>query len=130
MVSDPKTTPYKVPVSTRLRKTLDALPENDPYYFSHRRQAVKPRDHRGSVQGMLERACKAARVPYGRAKGGLTFHALRHTGATRLAEAGVSMRVIQEIGGWRSLRQLERYVSPSDREKKQAVDLIAVGRAG
>jgi integrase len=99
VVEDSKVKPYKVPVSSRLRKALDQLPIHRPFYFAHRRSATRARDHRGNVQAMLERACQKAGIPYGRKRNGLTFHGLRHTGATRLAEAGVSMRTIQEIGG-------------------------------
>lgn len=124
VVVDPKVKPYKVPVSSRLRKALDRLPDRGPYYFGHRRAAKKTRDYRGSVQSMLERACVKADIPYGRAAGGLTFHALRHTGATRLVERGVSLRIIQELGGWQSLRQLERYAHPNEAAKMAAVELI------
>lgn len=125
LVVDPKVEPYRVPVSKRLRKALDGLPKAGPYYFQHRRQAKNPRDYRGSVQDMLEAACKAAGIPYGRGSG-ITFHALRHTGTTRLVEAGVPLRVVQELGGWKSMRQLERYAHPTDDAKQQAVELIGV----
>ena len=92
LVVDPKVRPYQVPVSARLRKALDALPQTGPskiYYFGHRRQAAHARDFRSSVKSMLKRACERAGIPYGRKVGGMTFHGLRHTGATRLVEAGV-----------------------------------------
>jgi integrase len=124
IVEDPKVHPYKVPVSSRLRLALDALPNAGPYFFAHRRTAENPRDHRGAMQAVLERACQRAGVTYGRRRRGLTFHGLRHTGATRLAEAGVSLRVIQELGGWRSLRQIERYAHPTEAAKRHAVECI------
>lgn len=124
VVEDPKTKPYKVPVSSRLRAALDSVRGKDPYYFAHRRVAKNARDYRSSLRQMLERACRKAHIPFGRAEHGLTFHALRHTGTTRLVERGVSLRVIQEIGGWSSLRQLERYAHPGERAKRAAVELI------
>lgn len=124
LVVDPKVDPYRVPVSSRLRKALDGLPVQGPYYFAHRRRAKQVRDYRSSVKQMLERACEAANIPYGRKAGGLTFHGLRHTAATRLAEQGVSLRLIQELGGWKSLRQLERYAHPSEPAKQAAVEAI------
>lgn len=123
VVEDPKIKPYRVPISSRLRKALDGLPKTSPYYFSHRRCAEKPRDYKSSVKSMLKRACSRAHIAYGRGKG-ITFHSLRHTGATRLVDAGVSIRVIQELGGWQSLRQLERYTHPSEATKAAAVELI------
>src|SRR5215468_6111854 len=34
---------------------------------------------------------------------GVTWHALRHTFASRLVAAGVDLRTVQELGGWRTL---------------------------
>src|SRR5262249_44439436 len=48
-------------------------------------------------------ACRAA----GLAK--VVPHTLRHTFATRLIEAGVDLRTVQELGGWSNLAMLERY---------------------
>ena len=134
-VIDPKmVTPYQVPVSARLRAALDALPDAGPYYFAHRRQAKQARDHRGSVGDMLEAGCLKAGIPYGRPRPtpkhptppiGLTFHGLRHTAASRLVERGVHLRVVQELGGWKSLRQLERYAHPTEAAKRAAVASIS-----
>lgn len=75
---------------------------------------------------MLEKGCKAAGIPYGRKADGLTFHALRHTATTRLVEAGVPLRIVQELGGWKSMRQLERYAHPSEAAKTAAVEAISL----
>lgn len=126
LVVDPKTEPYKVPVSARLREALADVPQAGPYYFPQRRKALRPRDYRSSVRKMLQYACEKAspQIPYGRKSGGITFHALRHTGTTRMVEAGVSLRIVQEIGGWKSLRQLERYAHPTEEAKRAAVATI------
>ena len=55
----------------------------------------------------------------------VSHHTLRHTGASIMEAAGVSLRAIQEIGGWTSLRMLERYAHPRDAEKRKAVNLMA-----
>lgn len=137
VVVDPKVAPYQVPVSARLRAALDVVPKAGPYYFPQRRRAKNPRDYRGSVKAMLKAACTAADIPYGRPRQrpgqppppiGLTFHGLRHTAASRLVDAGVSLRIIQELGGWKSLRQLERYAHPTESSKRQAVEQIGAER--
>jgi len=128
-VLNPKTgESYQVPVSKRLRRALDRVPKAGPFYFPHRRKAENPRDYRSGLKQLLERACAACRPPitFGRKIGGLTFHALRHTGASRMVAAGVDLRTVQEIGGWTSLRQLSRYAHPTDQAKRRAVE--AVGR--
>jgi integrase len=128
-VLNPKTgKPYQVPVSRRLREALKGVPRRGEYIFWHRRQAEHERDWRRAVGHMLERAGKAARprIRIGRGREGLTFHALRHTGTTRMVAAGVDLRTIQELGGWSSLRQLVRYAHPTTAAKRAAVE--AVGR--
>ena len=46
-----------------------------------------------------------------------TMHSLRHTGAAMLIKAGVSLLVVQKLGGWKSLDMLSRvysHLSPLD----------------
>lgn len=52
---------------------------------------------------------------------GVSHHTFRHTGASVMVEKGVSFRTVQEIGGWGSLRMVERYAHPTDAEKLRAV---------
>ncbi len=52
---------------------------------------------------------------------GVSHHVLRHTGATVMVSAGVSLRAVQTIGGWSSLRMVERYAHVDDAELARAV---------
>jgi integrase len=124
-VVHPKTgSTYKVPISQRLKAALASLPKKGAYVFWHRRQAETPRNQANSLKQMLEDGCRRAKVSYGRGQG-ITFHSLRHTGATRMLAAGVDIRTVQEIGGWKSLRSLLRYLHP--RATRAAVDTIGAG---
>lgn len=120
VVGDSKTGQYEVPISKRLRLALDALPKSGDLFF--RRQ-------RGSVAQMFERACIRAGIRYGRTKSGITFHGLRHTGASRMVERGADLRTVMEIGGWKSLRQLSRYTHPTDAIRCAAVELVSTPRS-
>jgi len=124
---DPKQSrPYAVPVSTRLRQALDKLPRNGPYIFQRRRQAEP--GHRGHVYRIaLERACKAARLPYGRKKGGITFHwATRRSGATLMLQRGAELKAVQAIGNWKHPTiMLEIYAESTSREARRAVELVS-----
>lgn len=106
-VADPKAGGgFEVPISRRARKALDALYKVSPtsiYIFARRRVAEKERDRRGVIRKMLATACAAADVPYGRAKGGITFHwATRRTGATRMLTNGVDPGTAQKLGRWKT----------------------------
>jgi integrase len=128
-VLNPKTgDSYKVPLSSRARAALDTLTRKGLHVFWHRRLAKNARDWRGSVEFMFARACKAAGVPYGLGRG-VTFHGLRHTGASRMVENGTDLRTVQDIGGWKNLRQLSRYTHPTDSAKQRAVEQIGGGKS-
>ena len=59
----------------------------------------------------------------GKAKlSGVTPHTLRHTFASRLGMAGVDPRTIQELGGWKELKMVERYSHLSPKHKAEAVE--------
>ncbi len=48
---------------------------------------------------------------------GLTFHGLRYTAATNLAEAGCSLKEIAAITGHKSLGMIEKYTREADQKK-------------
>ena len=60
---------------------------------------------------------------------GVTWHALRHTFASRLAAAGVDLRTIQELGGWRTLSMVQRYAHLSPGHLNAAVEKIVAAPA-
>lgn len=55
-----------------------------------------------------------------------SHHAFRHTGITRMLDAGVSTNAIKDLAGWGSLRQLARYGHVSDAEMARAAMINAV----
>ena len=55
---------------------------------------------------------------------GVTHHVLRHTGASAMVAAGISLRVVQDIAGWSTLRILERCAHPSGAEMSRAVRVL------
>lgn len=56
---------------------------------------------------------------------GVTWHTLRHTFASRLVAAGVDLRSVQELGGWRTLSMVQRYAHLSPGRLVAAVEKIA-----
>lgn len=128
-IVDPKNgRQLEVPISTRLRAALDAVPTDptgSPYVFWHRRVAKNPRDWPSSVRQMLESACKRAGVPYGRVNQAITFHAAtRRTAASRMLARGADIETVRSLGGWRDLRSVQDYVIAEDDNRKRAIALI------
>jgi len=61
----------------------------------------------------------------GVARGGL--HMLRHTWATRQAEAGTPVPVLKDMGGWRDWRSMAAYQHVGDEAQRQAAQRVAFG---
>src|SRR5262249_20590659 len=75
--------------------------------------------------GDLKEAWEAAKK-----RAGVTcrFHDLRHTGCTRMLEAGVPFSVVGEIMGWRAstaVRMAKRYGHIGHSARREAVDKLA-----
>lgn len=121
--------PYDVPLSRRARAALDTqlatLPEDEPYIFPKRWDKRGGAISVNTVWRIFHKLCAKADVPVGRKVRGVTFHALRHTGATRMLENKVNPIAVMEIGGWTDIRQLTRYGHTTDRTKRAAVNAIA-----
>lgn len=111
-IHDPKAAPYVVPVSTRLRAALDALERRSPYVFAQHARTAQGPPSAAKVTQMFRFGCYAAGLHYGRPDG-LTWHALRHTGATRALAAGASVRDLMALGGWRDMKSMARYTRPT-----------------
>lgn len=119
LFSDTKVDIVRIPISARLRKALDARPKKGPFYFPS--FAGRWNHH---AEEMFIATCKKAKVKTGRAKGGVSFHCLRHTGASRMLAAGIDVKTVMEIGGWKNLKVMERYLHPTEARKVEAVNSI------
>lgn len=123
-IVDPKTgEPYKVPASERLQQALKTLTPKDGWYFARKyRKSWHPITENTGFR-LFADLCKRASVNRGRKSGGVTFHGLRHTGATRALKATKATAVMR-LGGWSSLRQLVRYDHPDDPDMIRGVEAI------
>jgi hypothetical protein len=106
----------RVPLTPELRAELVAHAHRKGYIFGQGREGKPPRQEAISVAlGRLMRSIGLDDV---------THHVLRHTGASAMVAAGISLRVVQDIGGWSTLRMLERYAHPSGPEMSRAVRVL------
>ena len=52
------------------------------------------------------------------------WHCNRHTFASRLVMAGVDLRTVQELGGWRSLAMVQKYAHLAPEHRLAAVEAL------
>jgi integrase len=55
---------------------------------------------------------------------GYTWHCNRHTFASRLVMAGVDLRTVQVLGGWRTLAMVQRYSHLAPDHLRDAVERL------
>src|ERR1051325_10779725 len=107
----------KVPLTAELREELLKRSHSSGFIFGQGEKGVPPTQALITVQ--FGRLMKRIGL------NGVSHHVLRHTGASAMVAAGISLRVVQEIGGWTSLRMLERYAHPTGDEMAKAVRVLA-----
>ncbi len=112
----------KVPLTPELRTDLLKRAHKSGYVFGQGEKGEPPTQATVSVAyGRLMRRIGLSDVSH---------HVLRHTGASAMVAVGVSLCVVQEIGGWTSLRMLERYTHPTGEEMQRAVTVLSQQRTG
>ena len=113
----------RIPLTPTLRTDLIARTHRSGWVFGQDRYGGRP-----PKQGAVSIAF--CRVMHGLGLHDASHHTLRHTGTSAMVAAGVSLRVVQEIGGWTSLRMLERYAHPTGSELRQAVRTLSEHTTG
>ena len=112
----------KVPVPAELRGLLLARCHDSGAVFGRGDDGAAPTAAMISVS--FARWMKLLKLP------GVSHHVGRHTGASNMLRDGVSPRAVQLIGGWTSLRMVERYCHVTDDELHKAVSLASQHTAG
>jgi integrase len=81
----------------------------------------QPERHIADVKNAFRRAVRLAGIEW------ITFHQLRHTFCSRLADAGVPLPVIQKLAGHASVTMTSEYTHPADELKQRAVEVLITG---
>ncbi len=100
-----------VPMNETIKILLQGLPKTSEYVFPSPKTGGRVMD----VGRQFERAVKEAGLSNFR------FHDLRHTAATRMADAGVDPFTLAYIFGWSDIRMAMRYTHATNATMKQAV---------
>jgi integrase/recombinase XerD len=108
-----------IPVIEDLRRLLvEYYPlAGDDYLFPGRSDGHISED---SASRILRGACKQAGII------GASTHSFRRTALTQMSNAGIPLRVIQEISGHRNLEQLQRYLEVTDEQVLGAAASLAM----
>lgn len=101
-----------VPLAAPARAVLESLSYRKGVVFRYKEQGIK------DVKRSFKTACREADIT------GLRFHDLRHTFATRLAQAGVDVATMSKVLGHHSLIMTQRYVHPGLNGMKRAVEVF------
>jgi integrase/recombinase XerC len=109
---------YRLPTTATRRSPtggLAAWPPNAPLFVGTKGERIT----RGTLQYRVLRAFKKAGIDGQRARGALV-HGLRHTFATELANAEVSVYALMTLLGHESMSTSQRYVTAAGSENRQA----------
>jgi integrase len=121
--------PLVVPIGDQLRAILlDARTRGDArgnartsdFVVTYRGRPVR------SIRDGLRLAAARARLTYGRGRdNGLTFHTLRHTAATLLAELGLQEALRKEVMGHRDITTTQRYTHIRPLPQRAAIEALS-----
>ena len=108
-----------IPVIEDLRQLLtNYYPiRGDVYLFPGRSNGHLAED---SAARILREACKQVGII------GVSTHSFRRTALTQMSNAGIPLRVIQEISGHRNLEELQKYLEVSDSQVLGAAASLAM----
>lgn len=102
----------KIPLNRKAWDMLINRPKDGIFVFDNAGQPF------GSVKRSFNTALKKAGIGYCR------FHDLRHTFATKLVLAGVSLPEVMELLGHSTIEMTMRYSHPTSDSKRRAVELL------
>lgn len=113
-----------IPVIEDLRIRLSAYtPRTDsPYLFpgNEGHSRADTHLHRDSAIWLLNQACKRTGIE------GVSTHSFRRTALTQMSNAGIPLRVIQEISGHRTLDELYKYLEVKPEQVRGAIASLAM----
>lgn len=115
----PRTIPMTARVRSELLEVIQGRAEGP--VFSSARTGINLVE----IKKGFKRACELASIPHGQNKpSGLTFHDLRHTFATRLAERGVGETARMALLGQSSTKMVRRYSHATPEAMAEAVSRL------
>ena len=111
-----------IPVINELRYWLlqYPLPHYQSYLFQGQEYQGRKFLHPSSASWILREACKRVGIK------GVSTHSFRRTALTQMSNAGIPLRIIQEISGHRTLDELYKYLEVQDAQVIGAVNSLSM----
>jgi integrase/recombinase XerD len=112
-----------IPVIEDLRSLLIVWqPHAGPTYLFPGRHSSQSFRHitSDSAAVILREACKRVGIE------GASTHSFRRTALTQMSNAGIPLRVIQQVSGHRTLTELQKYLEVSDAQVRGAVSALSM----
>jgi integrase len=103
-----------IPMNQTVRGLLEGLPKTSSYIFPSPKTGKRMID----LKRKFDEARKKAEIV------NLRFHDLRHTFATRMANAGVDIFTLAELLGHSDIRITKRYAHGTEETKRRAVEKL------
>lgn len=124
----------EIPEHRRLRGILDAADKTGIYIVTRRRKSKTKnavRDSDFTEKGFQASFFKLVRQlrDAGKVGPGLSFHGLRVTAATNLADAGCDPKTIAAVTGHRTTAMVEHYTRGADRRRRAKAGITRLERA-
>jgi len=104
-----------IPLHSTLRQALESLADREGAVF---RGVNGLRLGRWTVRHAFDRAVKKAGLAPFR------FHDCRHAAVSFIVQAGVSLAIVQAIGGWKTVSMVNRYAHLQPQHLKGAIDAL------
>ena len=108
-----------IPVIEDLRGLLEVYQHPEAGYLFPGRWG-KGHINSDSAARILREACQRIELE------GVSTHSFRRTGLTQLSNAGIPLRIVQEISGHRNLEQLQRYLEVQPEQVRGAVAALSM----
>jgi site-specific recombinase XerD len=118
----------QIPMNSLVRSTLMDLAakrkhQNDPTEYVFDPRPVQSKSFFNAAMERAQAALREAGKDVSRLEG-YVWHGNRHTFASRLVMAGVDLRTVQELGGWRSLAMVQKYAHLAPGHQLAAVEAL------
>jgi len=112
----------EIPIINELKHWLEKYPTPpyQGYLFCGQKQQGRKYLHPDSAAWILREACKRVNIE------GVSTHSFRRTALTQMSNAGIPLRIIQEISGHRTLDELYKYLEVEEAQVIGAVNSLSM----